>query len=84
MNIDSDEADRLARELAALTGETVASAVTAALRERLERLRQERDPDLAERLRAIREDSAPSFKEPWRAIGPADLLYDERGLPGSR
>jgi antitoxin VapB len=34
LSIKTDEADRLARELAALTGETLTDAVTNALRER--------------------------------------------------
>jgi antitoxin VapB len=39
LNIKDDGADRLARELAAETGETITTAVTVAVRERLERLR---------------------------------------------
>ena len=39
LNIKDDVADRLARELAAETGETITTAVTVAVRERLERLR---------------------------------------------
>ena len=39
LNIKDDQADRLARELAAETGETITTAVSVALRERLERLR---------------------------------------------
>lgn len=39
LNIKDDRTDRLARELAAETGETITTAVTVAVRERLERLR---------------------------------------------
>ncbi len=39
LNIKADGADRLARELAAETGESITAAVTVAVRERLERLR---------------------------------------------
>lgn len=39
LNIKDEGADRLARELAAETGESITAAVTVALRERLERLR---------------------------------------------
>jgi antitoxin VapB len=39
LNIKDDEADRLARELAAETGESITTAITLAVRERLERLR---------------------------------------------
>lgn len=39
LNIKDETADRLARELASETGESITAAVTAAVRERLERLR---------------------------------------------
>jgi antitoxin VapB len=39
LNIKDEGTDRLARELAAETGETITKAVTVAVRERLERLR---------------------------------------------
>lgn len=39
LNIKSSRADRLARELAAATGETITTAVTVALAERLARVR---------------------------------------------
>jgi len=52
LSIKTDEADRLARALAQLTGETMTEAVTAALRERLarERIRREAASDLPARL----------------------------------
>lgn len=39
LNIKDDEADRLVRELAAETGESMTTAVKVAVRERLERVR---------------------------------------------
>ncbi len=81
LNIKKDEAHRLARELAKITGETVTAAVTEALRERLDRLRRERRPDLVERLMAIGKDCAARLKEPYRSADHGDILYDERGLP---
>jgi antitoxin VapB len=81
MNIKSSEAHRLARELAALTGESLTGAVTEAVRERLERVRRGRGTELAERLGALRRDAAPRFREPWRSTEHGQLLYDERGLP---
>ncbi len=39
LNINNEEAVRLARQLAAATGESITSAVTAAVRERLDRLK---------------------------------------------
>lgn len=82
LNIKNDEADRLARELAALTGKSVTVAVTEAVRERLERERRARRREgLAARLLAIGADCASRLKEPYRSIDHDALLYDERGLP---
>jgi antitoxin VapB len=47
LNIKNDEAYKLATELAGLTGESLTSAVTLALQERLARERRRRRPDLA-------------------------------------
>jgi antitoxin VapB len=41
LTIKNEETERLARELAKLTGETLTAAITVALRERLDRLRNE-------------------------------------------
>lgn len=46
LSIKTDEADRLARALAAETGESLTEAVTQALRERLSRLQSVRRADL--------------------------------------
>lgn len=81
LNIKSDEAHRLARQLAALTGESMTVAVTEALRERIASLKRSKREGLSERLLAIGRDAAPRFKEPYRSADHADLLYDERGLP---
>jgi antitoxin VapB len=81
MNIKNKEACRLARQLAKLTGESLTTAITEAVRERLDRLRRERGVDLAERLLLIGRDCATHLKEPFRTINPADMLYDDRGLP---
>lgn len=81
LNIKSDEAHRLARELAALTGESMSTAVAIALQERIDRLRRERNEGMAGRLLAIGREAAPLFKEPYRSLDHGDLLYDESGLP---
>jgi antitoxin VapB len=81
LNIKSEEAHRLARELAAMTGESLTAAVTEALRERLDRLCKQQNGSLADRLLAIGEDCAARLKEPFRSIDHGDLLYDEHGLP---
>jgi antitoxin VapB len=81
LNIKSAEAHKLAQELARTTGESLTAAVTAALRERLARVRRGSGTNLAARLLAIGKDAAPRFKEPYRTAEHGDLLYDERGLP---
>jgi antitoxin VapB len=84
LNIKNEEADRLARELAELTGESVTAAVTEALRERLareEKARHRRKATAAE-LMEIARDIASRMKEPWKSIDIDELLYDEKtGLP---
>lgn len=81
LNIKNEDAHRLAREVASLTGESLTGAVTEALRERLERLRRERNGSLAERLLAIGKDCAAHLKEPFRSLDHGEYLYDERGMP---
>ena len=81
LNIKSDEAHRLARQLAAITGESMTTAVTQALAERLERVSHERGRSLANRLLAIGKDCAAHLQEPFRSIDHGELLYDDRGLP---
>jgi antitoxin VapB len=79
LNVKNEEANRLARRLARLTGESLTDAVTCALRERLERIEAPRD--LARQLLEIGRDCAGRLDEPARTIALGDLLYDERGLP---
>jgi antitoxin VapB len=81
LNIKNKETHRLAEDLAKFTGESMTTAVTIAIRERLERLRREQSLSLAERLLAIGKDCAAHLKEPFRSADHADLLYDEHGLP---
>ena len=81
MNIKNKEAYRLTRQLSELTGESLTTAVTAAVRERLDRVRRERGVDLAERLLLIGRDCAAHLRQPFRTINHADMLYDDRGLP---
>ena len=81
MNIKNEEAHRLARELAESTDESMATAVTQAVRERLERVRQGRHPSKVERILKIARECAPLWKEPFRSVDHGELLYDEKGLP---
>jgi antitoxin VapB len=75
LSIKTDRADRLARELSRLTGETMTEAVTKALAERLERERANREVDegLPARIKAhaarLREhyDARPVSKAEWDA-----------------
>ena len=79
LNIKSEEAHRLARELANATGESMTAAVSEAIRERLERVRRNSKEGLAERIMNIAKECAPLWKEPYVSI--EELLYDEKGLP---
>jgi antitoxin VapB len=81
LNLKNEETNRLAHELAGLTGETLTTAVTVAVRERLERLQQSKRGALSDRLLKIGKDCAAHLREPFLSIDHGDLLYDERGLP---
>jgi antitoxin VapB len=81
LNIKNKEAHKLANQLARLTGENMTEAVTNALRDRLDRVRNQRGAGLAERLTRIGKDCAAHLKEPFRSVDHGDLLYDEKGLP---
>ena len=82
LNIKNDETCKLARDLAQLTGETKTGAITAALRERLQREQRRRGiENRARELRAIAERCAKLMSPGPSAIEHGDLLYDERGLP---
>lgn len=80
LSIKTTEADRMARELVALTHESITEAVTNALRERLERLRQPQ-VDIVSRLDRL---SLEYSRLPVHDSRSADeiLGYDEAGLPG--
>lgn len=78
LSIKSDHADRLARELAELTGESITQAVTVAIEERLTAAR------LSHRRRHSALDLAADFRrlKVLDARHPDALLgYDDHGLP---
>ena len=78
LNMKNDETHRLAEDRALHPGGRTAAATTA-IRERFEWVNRERGKSLAEQLLAI--GRAPRLNEPYRAIDPAELLLDERGMP---
>jgi antitoxin VapB len=81
LNLKSEETHKLAHELAALTGESMTAAVTIAVRERLERIRREREIDrLVAETMAIAHDFAKGRKG-RRLPDPNNFLYDENGMP---
>lgn len=77
LSIKSDRADRLARDLADLTGESITEAVVAALETRIDlerrRRRQRGLGDIVERFAAL---PVLDDRHPDDIIG-----YDEHGLP---
>jgi antitoxin VapB len=81
LNIKDPEADRVVRELAEVTGESITAAITVAARERLDRVRgvapaQER----ARRIRALADEFSKLPVLDDRS--PDEILgYDEDGLP---
>ena len=81
LNIRNAEAERLAEQVTALTGETKTLAVTRALRDRLDRLRNDRSGRrLADELDEIarRCASLPVIDD----RSPEEILgYDEHGVP---
>ena len=83
LHIKDDESCQLARELASLTGDTMAGAVTLALRERLDReLRTRTAEERLRGMRAIAERCASLMKPGPSATEHGDFLYDDRGVPG--
>jgi antitoxin VapB len=81
LSIKSDEADQLARELAAETGETLTEAVVIALRERLDREYAKHGAGMRTRLAHLAADVAALPVTDSRT--PEDIIgYDDAGLPG--
>ena len=81
LSLKDPEADRLAREIAERTGETLTGAIIVALRERLSRLRaRRRRRPVSDELRDIGERCAalPTLDD---RSDDEILGYDENGLP---
>lgn len=80
ISIKDAETDRLARALAAVTGESLTEAIRRSLHERLERESQRARRGIDAEVRRIQERIA---RLPTLDSRPADdiLGYDEHGLP---
>ena len=81
LSIKSIEVERLAREIAAKTGDSLTGAIQKSLQERLERLRQERRSQLlASQLKEIlrRVDQLPILDS---SSADEILGYDDHGIP---
>jgi antitoxin VapB len=78
LSIKNPETERLSRELAALTGESVTVAVTVALRARLESLSagEGAPSERAVRILALGRQIASALDG-----ATVEALYDEAGLP---
>jgi antitoxin VapB len=87
LNIKSGDAYRLASELSQLTGESLTTAVTEALRERLERERAARQPASDDwkarsaRIMALARELRSHMREPVSSADHADI-YGPDGMPG--
>ena len=81
LNIKSAETDRLARELAGLTGESITEAVTRAIEARLNDERRRRDETRDQRRRKLQEIADRMASYPVHDARPADeiLGYNEFG-----
>ena len=81
LSIKHPDADRLARELAATTGESLTDAILVALQERLERERARRRVDVVrEEIQAIRRRCrALAVRDPRSA--EEIVGYDDDGVP---
>jgi antitoxin VapB len=79
LNVKDPEAHRLAQAIARETGETITRAVTEALRERYEGMRNRRRKASVEELMTIAQRAAVGVTKPYLDHGK--FLYDEHGLP---
>jgi antitoxin VapB len=77
LSIKSGRADQLARDLAALTGESITDAVVASLEARLEvERRRRRDRGLGDIVERFGRIPVMDERDPDEIVG-----YDEHGLP---
>jgi antitoxin VapB len=81
LSIHNPKAEKLARELAARSGETITQAIIKALEDRLVRMQGKKEPmDLAEEIMKIsKRCSRIPDKDPRNA--DQILNYDQKGVP---
>jgi antitoxin VapB len=81
LSIQNSKAEKLAREVAAQSGETITQAITRALEERLERMRGRRT--VSDTAAEILKISKRCSQLPDRDVRmPEEILgYDEMGVP---
>ena len=81
LSINNPRAEKLARELAARSGETITQAIIKALEDRLVRMQGKKEPmDLAEEIMKIaKRSSRIPDKDPRNA--DQILNYDQKGVP---
>jgi antitoxin VapB len=90
LNIKSERAYRAALELSGLTGESMTSAVTAALEEKLDRERRRQPPEQRpltreERIAALMDIGRRYSELPLSGLTEDEILdYDEYGVPRNR
>ena len=81
LNIKSNEAHRLARELAQLSGVSLTRCHGGAPRKAGSRKHRRRDKPLSAELLEIGKRCAAHMKRPVKSSDHADMLYDKKGLP---
>ena len=85
LHINDAETDRLARDLARETGESLTEAVSRAVKERLDRVKTKQEAD-DERFLADIEKILSGVRPRWRRGKKTgremiDEMYDDHGLP---
>lgn len=81
LNIKNPETYKLAQQLAKATGESMTTAVTTAVRERLIRVQKRKRKGMADRLLEIATAYSANLPEPFRSLDHGEMLYNEKGLP---
>ena len=81
LSIHNPKAEKLARELAAKSGETITQAIVTALEERLVRMQGKKEPmDLAEEIMKIAGRCSRIPDKDPRSVEEI-LNYDQKGVP---